>query len=53
MFQKVSNLRYRKNLCITEEYHGFPSKNFYLRVPEDFGCEQFGISEKLGSRKIS
>ena len=34
MFEKVSNVRYRKNLCIRTEYHGFLSKNFHLREPK-------------------
>ena len=53
MFQKVSNVRYRKSLCIRTEYHGFSSKIFLLRVPEVFVLEHFGISEKFGYRKIS
>ena len=53
MFPKVSNVRYRKSVCIGTEYNGFPSKYFHLRVPKDFVVEHFGISEKLGSRKNS
>ena len=53
MFQKVSNVRYRKNLCIRTEYHSFPSKIFHLRVPKDFVGEHFGIPEKFGYRRIS
>ena len=33
MLQKVSNVRYRKNLWIRTEYHDFPSEIFWLRVP--------------------
>ena len=51
MFQKVSNVRYWKNLCNWTECHGFPSKIFHLRVPKDFVVEHFGISEKFGYRK--
>ena len=53
MFQKESNVRYRKNSCIRTEYHGFSSKIFHLRVPKDFVVELFGKAEKFVYRKIS
>ena len=53
MFQKVSNVRYRKKFWIRTEYHYFPSNIFRLRVPKVFVEEQFGIAEKFGFRKIS
>ena len=53
MFQKVSNVRYRKKIGIRTEYHDFPSKFFRLRVSKDFVKEHFGISQKVGYRKIS
>ena len=52
MFQKVSNFRYRKNLCIRTEYHGFSSKIFHLRGPKDLVVELFGKSEKFDYRRI-
>ena len=45
MFQTLSNIRFRKNLCKRTEYHDFQSKIFCLRMPKDFVVEHFGISE--------
>ena len=53
MFQKVSNVRYRKTLCKRTEYHDFQSKFFCLRMQKNFVGKHFGISEKFGYRKIS
>ena len=33
-------------------YHDFPSKLFFLTVPEHFIDEPFCVSESLGNRKI-
>ena len=52
-FQKVSNVRYQKNLWIRTEDHDFPSKVFCLRVPKNFVVDHFGISENFGYRRIS
>ena len=53
MFQTLSEVRFRKNLCKRTEKHDFQSKIFCLRVPKKFVGEHFGISEKFGYRKIS
>ena len=53
MFQKVSNVRYQKNLCKRTEYHDFQWKSFCIRMPKNFVGVHFVISEKFGYRKIS
>ena len=36
MFQKVSNVRYRKTLCKRTEYHHFSSRNFLSQSADKF-----------------
>ena len=45
MFQNVSNVRYQTKFWMRTEYHVFPSKIFWLRVPKDFVVEYFSIPE--------
>ena len=47
MFQTVSNVRYRKNLCKRTEYHDLQSKIFCLRVPKDFRCGKLRCIRKV------